>query len=197
MKPSIDFNFAGKTATLLHPAKAIPGDLSARLAALGVAAHHRWPTLQEGERLPDLLFVDVDTGHDEQFPWPTGCAPMPAIGLVLSESPGRLSWALRQRLDAFLPQAALGGVYSALVVAAARFAERQREAMREAEVARRASLRHQVIRAVVRIMRSEGIDEFAALRRLRALAMVERLALEDAACLFLKEGAAAGTGSSP
>ncbi|SFC09118.1 ANTAR domain-containing response regulator [Tropicimonas isoalkanivorans] len=185
MSPALELNFSGRTAVILHPAESVRAQLSDRLAALGLTGAGHWPDAAEAILKADFLFVDVDTGHDEQIPWEAGCSPIPMIGLIRSESPGRLSWALRQNFDAFLSQAAPGLVYSTLVVASAKCAERRGNAERAAEAARRAGQRHVLIRAVLLLMQEEAIDEMAALKRLRALAMVERLPLEDAAAKLL------------
>lgn len=194
MTSRLDLNFAGRRAVVLHPAESVRAELIARLAALGVEASADWPE-SAAVRAADFLFVDVDMGHDDQIPWQPGTAPIPLIGLVRSESPGRLAWALGQNCDAFLSQAALGLVYSTLVIAAAKSAERLRVRRREEEAARRAGMRDVLVRAVLAIMQAEGVDELAALRQLRAFAMVERLALEDAAARYLddRRGRRAGT----
>lgn len=151
-------------------------------------ASGHWPGWDADEPRAGFLFVDIDMGHDGLMPWPAGAAPIPTVGLIRSESPGRLGWAPEHRFDAFLPQAGLGLVFSSLVIASANCALRRRNAAREAEVARRSGQRHLLVRAVVTIMQRDGVDELAALKRLRAFAMVERVALEDAAALLLKDG---------
>ena len=148
---------------MLHPAESVRAELIARLAALGVEVAADWPASAAVSKA-DFLFVDVDIGHDNQIPWEPGTAPIPLIGLVRSESPGRLAWALGQNCDAFPSQAALGLVYSTLVIAAAKSAERLCVRRREAETARRAGMRDVLVRAVLAIMQAEGVDELAALR---------------------------------
>ncbi|RYH07865.1 ANTAR domain-containing response regulator [Tropicimonas sp. IMCC6043] len=187
MTGALEINFAGRTAAILHPAKGVRKQLIDRLSALGVVAAGHWPTLPEADLAFDFLLVDIDMGHDEQIPWEPGSAPIPMIGLIRSESPGRLDWALRHNFDAFLSQAAPGLIYSSLVVATAKCDERQRIAMREAETARRAGMRQMLIQAVISLMQRDDIDEIAALKRLRAFAMIERLPLEDAAARLLEK----------
>lgn len=187
MTQTLDLHFAGRRALVLHPAATVRAQLAARLSALGVETDESWPADEPDLARADILFADVDTGHDEQFPWRRGQAPIPTVGLIQSEAPGRLAWALQQGFDAFQPLAALGKVYSTLVIATARAAERQQRMMRDAEVARRTGLRHVLVQATLKMMRREGLDEMAALKRLRALAMAERVALEDAAAIYLAE----------
>lgn len=179
----LDFHFSGRRAVILHPAETVREQLSLRLSALGVEAAPQWPELEpEGM---DFLFLDIDTGHDDQLPWPAGAAPVPFIGLIGSHSPGRLGWAVSRNINSFLPQSALSDVYAVLVLASARFRERQRRIEADAEIARRTGMRLEVVRAVTAIMREEDLDEARALKKLRAFAMIERLTLEDAALRLL------------
>ncbi|TCO70098.1 ANTAR domain-containing response regulator [Rhodovulum euryhalinum] len=189
MTQPLDLNFTGRRAVVLHPAETVRDVLIARLAVLGVTATGNWPEASDLAGA-DFVFLDVDMGHDGQIPWPPGTAPIPLIALIRSESPGRLAWALGQHCDAFLSQAALGLVYSTLVIASAKCAERLRTIHREAEIARRAGLRDVLVRAVLAIMAAEGLDDLTALKRLRALAMIERIPLEDAAARYLQQGTA-------
>ena len=186
------YSFVGKTGIVLHPSAEMRDQLVRRLASYGIRAQGRWPGLEPGDREADLLVIDLDRAEDSQFPWPPQAAPMPVLGLIGSETPGRLQWAIRQGLDAFLPTGAMANLYSALVLGFARHAERCEARRREAEVSRRASLRLELLRAVVAIMQDEGIDEARALKKLRAFAMVERVALEDAASLYLSRPAKRG-----
>ncbi|MGR3494026.1 ANTAR domain-containing protein [Citreimonas sp.] len=181
------YSFAGLQACVLHPSSEIRERVSLRLASLGVRAEGRWPTLTPEDSAADLLVIDIDRGEDGQFPWQPGAAPMPVVGLVGSETPGRLQWAIGQDVDAFLPLGVTANLFSALVIASARRAERDARRRGAAEADRRNGLRLDVIRAVTVIMRSEDIDEAAALKRLRAFAMVERLPLEDAATRLLSD----------
>jgi hypothetical protein len=86
-----------------------------------------------------------------------------------------------------LPIGATANLFSALVIAFARHAERAGQDRNEAEIIRRNGLRLDLIRAVNSIARTEAVSDTTALKRLRAYAMVERLALEDAAVLYLSQ----------
>ncbi len=183
MSVALEFNFACRSAVILHPAESVRTQLAARLAALGVTAAAHWPG-RLCERLPFSLSTSTWCTMCRS-PWEPGSAPIPMIGLIRSECPGRLSWALQQIVDAFLSLAAPGLVYSTLVVATAKCAERQRQVAREVETVRRTGLRHVLIQAVVLLMQRDGINELAAPKRLRAFAMTERLPLEDAAAALL------------
>lgn len=193
MTPPLDLNFTGCRALVLHPAETVRAELIARLAALGVEATAEWPE-SDAVAAADFVFVDVDMGHDDQLPWAPGTAPVPLVGLIRSESPGRIAWALGQNCDAFLSQTALALVFSTLVIARAKATERLNALRREAELARRAGLRDVLVSAVIEIMAAEGVDVLAALKRLRALAMIERIPLEDAAAQYLGAAAPRRTG---
>ena len=187
MSQCCDFNFSGSLAAVIHPAATVRDELGSRLSALGLEVQGHWPPQSDMLTAADVVFVDVDTGHDEVFPWPQGAAPMPVVGLVRSEAPGRLAWALSHGVDAYLPVAAMGTVYSTLVVASAHRAERLERAERERELQRRNGLRHALVRAVLHIMKREATDEINALKQLRARAMSDRMPLEDVALAVLAE----------
>ncbi len=180
-------HFPGQRAVVLHRSRDVCTRLAGRLDALGLRVEARLEALEPADATADFLILDVDQAHDAQFPWPQGQAPMPAIGLVGSESPGRLAWALERGIDAFLPLTAAANLYSALVIAHARFQEKLETRRREAETARRAGQRLDLIRAVLALMDERGVDEAVALKQLRAFAMVERIPLEDAAERYLAE----------
>ncbi|SFP18195.1 ANTAR domain-containing response regulator [Tranquillimonas alkanivorans] len=194
MSRHLTHHFSGATAVVLHHSDDVRDRLTARLKVLGVHAVGRWEKLEEADREADFLILDTDLAHDDQFPWQRAQAPMPVVALIGSESPGRLAWALENRVDAFLPLAALGNIYSALVIARATFDAKVEQRDRDAETARRSSRRLDVIRAVLKLMQESGVDEAVALKQLRAFAMVERVSLEDAAALYLSENPAARRG---
>jgi len=174
-------NFAGQGALVLHRSEEAIRGVVERCARLGIRARglRRDLTVDDLDGL-DMVIVDIDTGHDGALPWTPGAAPVPLVGLVGSESPGRLGWALGQNVDAFLPLSALGNLFSALVIAHATFARRS-DLMRErAETSLQRAGRLDVIRAVNALM-AEGGDEALALKRLRTMAMVGQVSLEDAA----------------
>lgn len=187
MSRHLTHQFSGTKAVVLHHSDDVRERLAARLHVLRVEVTGRRTALEPDDAQADFLFIDVDHAHDEQFPWPRGQAPLPTVALIGSESPGRLAWALESRVDAFLPLGAIANIYSALVIAHATFEEKEQRREREAKMARRAGQRLDVIRAVLCLMQKKGLDEAAALKQLRAFAMVERISLEDAAGRYLSE----------
>ena len=182
-------HFAGLSALVLHRSEDAIRHVVERCERLGLDARgHRRDLDAAAVRAADVVILDIDTGHDEALPWPPGEAPVPVVGLIGSESPGRLGWALGQRVDAFLPMSALGTLYSALVVAHATFARRAELERERAEHARMRAGRLDVISAVLALM-ADGGDEALALKRLRTMAMVGQTTLEAAARAVLEERA--------
>lgn len=110
---------------------------------------------------------------------------MPVLGLIRSEAPGRLQWAILQGLDAFLPIGATANPNLALLLGFACVAKRAEARRREAVGTRRVSVRLELLHVVLAIIRGEDIDEPRALKELPAYAMTKCLALEDAAALYL------------
>lgn len=180
-------NFAGRTAIVVHPSENPMRRVIERCDRLGIRAltHTGEPDVH-AMSAADMIIVDIDTGHDGLFPWAPGHAPMPLIGLVGSESPGRLAWALAQEVDAYLPLSALKNLFSALVVAHESHARKPDRSHHEREIARLRAGRLDVVRAVLLLMPECG-DEALALKKLRAMAMVEQISIEDAAARLLSE----------
>lgn len=182
-------NFTGKTALILHRSEDAIQRVVERCERLGIAATgFRRDLSTDDVRSADMVVVDIDTGHDAALPWAPGAAPVPMVGLVGSESPGRLGWALGQEVDAFLPLSALGNLFSALVIAHATFARRADILSERAEAARLRAGRLDVVRAVIALTAAGG-DEALALKKLRTMAMVGQTTLEDAARSVLAQGA--------
>jgi AmiR/NasT family two-component response regulator len=185
-------NFSGQTAIVVHRSPEIGLRIKERCHRLGIRARVRSEDLDAQEvRNADMVILDIDTADDGILPWERATAPMPLIGLIGSESPGRLAWALAQEVDAFLPLTGLGNLFSAMVIAHEVFARKAERRAREAELARRGNLRLEVIRAVLALM-EHGRDEALALKQLRTMAMVEQISLEDAAVRLLTERRIAG-----
>ena len=185
-------NFSGQTALVLHRSPEISQRIKDRCDRLGVRAVARTDDPDRDVlRGADILILDIDTADDGLLPWPRAEAPMPVIGLIGSESPGRLAWALAQEVDAFISLSGLGHLFSAMVIAHEMFARKVDHRTRQAELARRGAGRLDVIRAVLALMEG-GRDEVLALKQLRTMAMVEQISLEDAAARLLTERRSAG-----
>ena len=121
-------------------------------------------------------------GHDGQFPWPPGLAPMPSIALIGSEAPGRLAWAIRQGADAhLLKPIGSGGVYSALVIAFDAVARRSKMSDELDGIRARLEQRQRVAEATACLMVQGNVSADAAYDTLRREAMAARLTIEDMA----------------
>jgi AmiR/NasT family two-component response regulator len=183
MSPSIGIpNFRGWTAIILHRPHAAAEAITRQLERTGATARTVWPELDASSSKADVVFFDADLGYDGQFPWPAGQAPMPLIALLGSEAPGRVEWAIAQGADAhILKPIGSAGVYSALVIARHAFAARHQLLAEIDDMRDRLRRRPTVARAVIAIMQGEKMNEAAAFRRLRQIAMETRRTIEDAA----------------
>ncbi|WP_309085003.1 ANTAR domain-containing protein [Chelativorans sp.] len=177
-------NFVGWRALILHRPHQNVDALLAQCARIGIAGEQAWPTLDDSQAMYgyDVLLIDADMGHDEQFPWSPGLAPMPVIALIGSEAPGRIAWTISQGADAqLLKPIGSAGLYSALVVASHGFAQRRAHAEEIAGLRERLAKRQVVAEATAILMLKHNCDAGTAFNELRRTAMAERRAIEDAA----------------
>jgi AmiR/NasT family two-component response regulator len=129
----------------------------------------------------DFVFFDADMGHDAQFPWKPGEAPMPMIALIGSEAPGRIEWSLGIGAHAqMLKPVGDNGAYGALLIARAAHDARCALAAEVADLRRRLDGRQTVVRAVT-LLAARSRTEAEAYDQLRQIAMAWRVSLEDAA----------------
>ena len=171
----------GASAIVLHPEHERLPLLLRQLRAIGLSVETAWPLLPAAAISADIVLYDVDMGHDEQFPWNHGAAPMPMIALVESEAPGRLEWASRVGADTLLMKP-LGaeGVFAALLVARQAFELRRSLAAEITSLRQRLSARQTVVQAV-NILARRAVSEDAAYDQLRQLAMAWQVTMEAAA----------------
>ena len=171
----------GASAIVLHPEHERLPLLLRQLRAIGLSVETAWPLLPAAAISADIVLYDVDMGHDEQFPWNHGAAPMPMIALVESEAPGRIEWASRVGADALLMKP-LGaeGVFAALLVARQAFELRRSLAAEITSLRQRLSARQTVVQAV-NILARRAVSEDAAYDQLRQLAMAWQVTMEAAA----------------
>jgi AmiR/NasT family two-component response regulator len=184
-------DLGGARALVLHRPHATVAALGRQLSAIGLAHDAHWPDLPPSALGADFVFFDLDMGHDEQFPWAPGAAPMPTVALIGSEAPGRVEWALRMGADAqLLKPVGDHGVYSALLLARSAFEARRALASEIDGLRARLGERQTVVRAVMLLARG-GCDE-AAYAELRGLAMEGRVTVEEAAARVVAGGGAHG-----
>jgi AmiR/NasT family two-component response regulator len=182
-------SFGGLTAIVLHRPDESMERLMRQLERLGMSGELRWDPLRAGERA-DIVMVDADQGYDELLPWSGHAPPCPVIGLLRSEAPGRIAWAIERGASAFLAKPLqTSAVYPALVLASSLHAERIASREKLARAEERLRLRPVVFQAVRVLAARNGITEDAAHALLRDLAMAARQPLEQVAASLL-----AGTG---
>lgn len=181
-------NFVGQHALVLHRPHPVVDAIARQLGQLGMECSQAWPDIAPGHLGFDHLFFDADMGHDGQFPWTPGAAPVPTIALIGSEAPGRIAWAIQNGADAhLLKPVGSAGIYSALVIATTAFRQR---AVLEGELV---SLRRQLDRrqalaeATALVMQCECCDADSAYALLRQRAMEQRLTIEDLAVRLLDD----------
>ena len=173
-------DLGGARALVLHRPHATVQALARQLSAIGLSHEAHWPDLPASALGADFVFFDMDRGHDEQFPWAPGQAPMPMVALIGSEAPGRVEWALRMGSDAqLLKPVGDSGVYSALLIARAAFEARRTLAGEIDGLRARLAERQTVVRAVTLL--AQGGDDEEAYAELRRLAMGWRVTIEEAA----------------
>ncbi len=167
-------------AVILHRDHPSVDALRRQLELLHIRVTLCWPHLNEVGA--DVVFFDADMGHDDQFPWPRGYAPMPMIALIGSEAPGRIEWALDQGSNAhLLKPIGSTGAYSALLIAADAYAKVQAQADDIRALEDRLRQRPIVVRAILHLLQNEGGGEAAAWKRLRSVSMDWGMTIEDAA----------------
>lgn len=178
-------HLGGAVAVILHRPHATVAALSRQLEAIGLRTQCQWPELSPAVQAADYLFLDVDTAHDDQFPWTPGRAPMPTIALIGSEAPGRIEWLMNFGADAqILKPVGTAGVYSALLIARATFDARAEMNDQIDSLRNRLAQRQTVVRAVARLA-ARGKTEDAAFEQLRHMAMAWRVSFEEAAARIM------------
>ncbi|HTJ59438.1 MAG TPA: ANTAR domain-containing protein [Devosiaceae bacterium] len=182
-------SFEQQRALILHRPHVTVDAIVRQLTQIGMAAELFWPDLPPNLEVGGYgaIFFDVDLGHDEQFPWPAGEAPIPAIALIGSEAPGRIAWAIRRGADAqLLKPITGGGIYSAVLIAREAFDRRRALSANVAALKARLDLREPLAQATALLMVAENISPKAAYDRLRRQAMAERLPIEALATRLLE-----------
>ncbi|WP_295807755.1 ANTAR domain-containing protein [uncultured Nitratireductor sp.] len=186
MSPSLAHtpNFVGWRALILHRPHQNVDALSAQCARIGITAEQAWPTLDDQDAMSgfNVLLIDADMGHDEQFPWAPGLAPIPIIALIGSEAPGRIAWTIGQGADAqLLKPIGSAGLYSALVVASQGFLRRTTQTQEIVRLKDQLAKRQVIAEATAILMLKHNCGAEAAYNRLRKTAMAERRSIERAA----------------
>jgi AmiR/NasT family two-component response regulator len=180
--------FGGLRAVVLHGLDESVERLVRQLELLGLRVDVRWSPLEAGEPL-DIAIVDADQGFDELLPWPGADTPVPLIGLLRSEAPGRIAWMLERGVSAFIPKPVqTSAIYPALVVATTIHAERQEARTRVQNLEERLRMRPIVYEAMRIVACTHSLDQDGAYRHLRELAMKSRKPVEQVAAAIVATG---------
>lgn len=143
------------------------------------------------DRDRDVLLIDGDQPLCPDLVLASGSAlPLvPAIGIVGSEAPSRLKLLTEAGTTALLRKPVHAAtVYSALFLGVNTFRRMRAMEQRLAEGERRRNGRRFVIKAVVALVRGQGLDDDEAYARLRRESMRRRLELEEFCEALLAEG---------
>lgn len=170
----------GRHALILHPEGQSRRSLVMSLQALDMNVVTAWPEIEDYQQPLDVIFFDVDRGHDAHFPWKKGDSPVPMIALIGSEAPGRIEWAISHKAAAYLLKPiGSSGVFSALTIAFQQFEVQKADASRIKVLEDRLKARPMVLKVVLDEMQSNGIDDDEAFRRLRSSSMELQLSVEE------------------
>lgn len=169
-------------AAILHREHPSVDALRRQLELLHIKVTVTWPRIDADDTGYDVVFFDADMGHEGQFPWPHGFAPMPLIALIGSEAPGRIEWALAQGSNAhLLKPIGSTGAYSALLIAAHAYQFGRNQAGDIRALEERLRQRPLVVRAILKLMQEERLDEANAWKRMRKMAMSLGMTIEETA----------------
>ncbi|CAO3424622.1 ANTAR domain-containing response regulator [Azospirillum endophyticum] len=187
MAPRLVQNFRGTRALVIAANGGAIDVLDTTLVKLGLSVE-RPPVadgmvelnIQELRAEADILFIDGDLGISLGF---NGFAdrlpPVPVIGIVGVEAPGRLKALMNQGATAFLRKPVhSGAVYTALFLGINQFLQRRDLEMQIEEHQQRRRRRRVVVKAIVLLMQRAGIDDEAAYAQLRRDSMRLRCSLE-------------------
>lgn len=183
-------NFQGWRALVLHRPHQNVDALLAQFARIGIEAERAWPDFPADRSADDfdIVLIDADLGHDEQFPWKQGEAPLPIIALIGSEAPGRIAWTIAQGADAqLLKPIGSAGLYSALMVASHSFARRRTLDREVAALNERLSRRQELAEATALLMLQKNCGADEAYQHLRISAMSRRCSIEEAAAAVIED----------
>ncbi|SEG66788.1 Two-component response regulator, AmiR/NasT family, consists of REC and RNA-binding antiterminator (ANTAR) domains [Methylobacterium sp. 190mf] len=139
----------------------------------------------------DVLFVDGDVDRVLTSDMlVVGLPPAAVIGLVGVEAPSRLKALMVQGATAFLRKPIYAGaVYTALVLGINQYLQRKTVADELEEHQDRRRRRRSVIKAVVRLMAQQGLNDDEAYAVLRRDSMSRQLSLEEYCERYLTGGA--------
>lgn len=187
LQPRLLQNFNGFAAHLVVADRRPVETLEATLRRLGLVVGYV-PLVDGRAARPeeplaadrDILFVDGDLDQPlAGFGEPGEGHPVPVIGLVGVEAPSRLKALVNLGATSFLRKPVHGGaVYTSLFMGINQFLLRAEMYERLQGLEERRRGRRAVIRAVILLMRQEGLDEEGAYSQLRRESMRARQNME-------------------
>lgn len=181
-------NFRGARALIVAAGEGGIDTLESVLGKLGLAVA-RADAPEAGRHLDlaavqgraDLLFIDGDL--DSVLPCDLGAGrtpPVPVIGLVGIEAPGRLKALMNQGATAFLRKPVYAGaVYTTLFLGVNQYLLRKEMAAELSAQQDRRRRRRAVIKTIVLLMEEHQVDDDEAYVLLRRDSMRRRQSLED------------------
>lgn len=188
MSPRLVQNFSGSRAIICASECGSIEPLARTLANLGLTVEHRGlagrPLSGDCDSLKpdrDIVFLDGDTDVSATWPYPLPglLPPVPVIALVGHEAPSRLKALMHCGATAFLRKPVHGaGVYSALFVGVNEHRHRRHLEARLTEHESRRRGRRALIKAIVHLVRHDGLDDETAYEYLRKESMKSRQSVE-------------------
>ncbi len=178
-------NFRGQRGVLWGGAGTSVDILEASLARLGMTlARPAEIDPQDIDAHRDVLLIDGDSPLDATMEGPSGSllSLAPAIGLVGVEAPSRLKALMDLGVTAFLRKPVhAAAVYAALFLAVNSYNRLRALELDLVEHELRRRGRRAVLKAVVRLMQTTGIDDDEAYAELRRESMRRRMSIEACA----------------
>lgn len=188
MRPADRPALATWHAAILHREHPSVDALRRQLERLHMKVTVVWPQIESDKADFDVVFFDADMGHDGQLPWPSGYAPMPMIALIGSEAPGRVEWVLSQGSNAhLLKPIGSTGAYSALLIATHAYQAARSQADDIRALEERLRQRPVVVKAILKLMHEERLDEASAWKRMRKIAMSWGMTIEETAAVLCRD----------
>lgn len=128
----------------------------------------------------DIIFLNGDLNGALQPPTTGSALPVPVIGLVGIEAPGRLRGLVNHGVTAFIRKPVhVSSVYTALFLGVNQFMQRDEMLRQLNEHNRRRQRRRLVVKATLFMMKAMRIDDDAAYAILRRESMRRRRSIED------------------
>jgi two-component system, response regulator PdtaR len=197
MSPRLVQNFSGSRAIICAGECGSIEPLARTLVNLGLAVDKRClaerPIASASASLNpdgDILFLDGDTDVAATWavPLPGLLPPVPVIALVGHEAPSRLKALMQCGATAFLRKPVHGaGVYSALFVGVNEHRHRRNLEARLCEHESRRRSRRALIKAIVHLVRTGGMDDDTAYEYLRKESMKSRQSVEAFSEAYIRQ----------